>query len=220
MTTPRLFKSKVRAQLDDLDSVRHVLLIGIDRRRVRRPASPRPRHVVESRRSGVHDRTDASRNPCAAALHQRHDGQTQRGRPRTRRGRHPLLHRPVVLDLHPDDVFWCTADPGWVTGTSYGIIAPLTHGRHQHHRRGRLRRRALVRDPRGAAGDRLVHRADRDPHDDAGRGGRGSSAQTCRACASWPASASRSTPRRSCGAQKPSACRSSTTGGRPRPAAS
>jgi acetyl-CoA synthetase len=34
----------------------------------------------------------------------------------------------LVLDLHPDDVFWCTADPGWVTGTSYGIIAPLTNG--------------------------------------------------------------------------------------------
>ncbi len=33
-----------------------------------------------------------------------------------------------VLDFHPDDVFWCTADPGWVTGTSYGILAPLTHG--------------------------------------------------------------------------------------------
>jgi acetyl-CoA synthetase len=33
-----------------------------------------------------------------------------------------------VLDLHPDDVFWCTADPGWVTGTSYGIFAPLLHG--------------------------------------------------------------------------------------------
>ncbi|NLI80793.1 MAG: acetate--CoA ligase [Deltaproteobacteria bacterium] len=33
-----------------------------------------------------------------------------------------------VLDLHPDDVFWCTADPGWVTGTSYGIIAPLVCG--------------------------------------------------------------------------------------------
>ena len=25
-------------------------------------------------------------------------------------------------------MFWCTADPGWVTGTSYGIIAPLTIG--------------------------------------------------------------------------------------------
>lgn len=34
----------------------------------------------------------------------------------------------LVLDLHPDDIFWCTADPGWVTGTSYGIISPLTNG--------------------------------------------------------------------------------------------
>jgi acetyl-CoA synthetase len=33
-----------------------------------------------------------------------------------------------ALDLHEHDVFWCTADPGWVTGTSYGIIAPLTLG--------------------------------------------------------------------------------------------
>ncbi|MBL8350747.1 MAG: acetate--CoA ligase [Burkholderiaceae bacterium] len=33
-----------------------------------------------------------------------------------------------ALDLHDDDVFWCTADPGWVTGTSYGIVAPLLHG--------------------------------------------------------------------------------------------
>jgi len=34
----------------------------------------------------------------------------------------------LALDLHPDDVFWCTADPGWVTGTSYGIVSPLTNG--------------------------------------------------------------------------------------------
>lgn len=34
----------------------------------------------------------------------------------------------LALDLRPDDVFWCTADPGWVTGTSYGIISPLTNG--------------------------------------------------------------------------------------------
>ena len=34
----------------------------------------------------------------------------------------------LALDLRPGDRFWCTADPGWVTGTSYGIIAPLTHG--------------------------------------------------------------------------------------------
>ena len=34
----------------------------------------------------------------------------------------------LVLDLRPDDIFWCTADPGWVTDTSYGIISPLTNG--------------------------------------------------------------------------------------------
>jgi acetyl-CoA synthetase len=34
----------------------------------------------------------------------------------------------LALDLRPGDVYWCTADPGWVTGTSYGIVAPLTLG--------------------------------------------------------------------------------------------
>ena len=34
----------------------------------------------------------------------------------------------AALDLHPNDVFWCTADPGWVTGMSYGIVAPLVLG--------------------------------------------------------------------------------------------
>jgi acetyl-CoA synthetase len=33
-----------------------------------------------------------------------------------------------VLDLHPGDLYWCTADPGWVTGTSYGIIGPWAIG--------------------------------------------------------------------------------------------
>ena len=33
-----------------------------------------------------------------------------------------------VLDLHPDDIYWCTADPGWVTGTSYGIFGPWSNG--------------------------------------------------------------------------------------------
>jgi acetyl-CoA synthetase len=47
------------------------------------------------------------------------------------------VHRAVIahaatgemaLDLHPQDIFWCTADPGWVTGTSYGIVSPLANG--------------------------------------------------------------------------------------------
>ncbi|MGD2119459.1 MAG: acetate--CoA ligase [Chromatiales bacterium] len=42
-----------------------------------------------------------------------------------------LLHyhsARLALDLQAQDVFWCTADPGWVTGTSYGMIAPLLIG--------------------------------------------------------------------------------------------
>ena len=38
-----------------------------------------------------------------------------------------------VLNLQPDDVFWCTADHGWVTGTSYGIIGPWSLGVTQVH---------------------------------------------------------------------------------------
>ena len=42
-----------------------------------------------------------------------------------------LLHYisgKYVLDLKEDDIYWCTADPGWVTGTSYGVFAPWLNG--------------------------------------------------------------------------------------------
>lgn len=38
-----------------------------------------------------------------------------------------------LLNLAEDDIFWCTADQGWVTGTSYGIIAPWSLGITQIH---------------------------------------------------------------------------------------
>ncbi len=41
-----------------------------------------------------------------------------------------------VLDLKEDDLFWCTADQGWVTGTSYGIIGPWSLGVTQLHYAG------------------------------------------------------------------------------------
>jgi acetyl-CoA synthetase len=36
-----------------------------------------------------------------------------------------------VLDIKDDDIYWCTADPGWVTGTSYGIIGAWSNGATQ-----------------------------------------------------------------------------------------
>ncbi len=38
-----------------------------------------------------------------------------------------FTHR-YVFDLHPDDVYWCTADIGWVTGHSYIVYGPLANG--------------------------------------------------------------------------------------------
>ena len=46
-----------------------------------------------------------------------------------------------VLGLQPDDLFWCTADQGWVTGTSYGIIGPWSLGVTQLHFGGGTARR-------------------------------------------------------------------------------
>ncbi|RJQ30868.1 MAG: acetate--CoA ligase [Actinobacteria bacterium] len=34
----------------------------------------------------------------------------------------------IVLDLKEDDIYWCTADHGWVTGVSYGILGPFSNG--------------------------------------------------------------------------------------------
>jgi acetyl-CoA synthetase len=43
-----------------------------------------------------------------------------------------------VLDLKEEDTYWCTADPGWVTGTSYGIFAPWLNGATNLIRGGRF----------------------------------------------------------------------------------
>ena len=43
-----------------------------------------------------------------------------------------------ILDLKDEDIFWCTADPGWVTGTSYGIFGPWLNGATSVIRGGRF----------------------------------------------------------------------------------
>jgi len=47
-----------------------------------------------------------------------------------------------VLQLTPEDIYWCTADQGWVTGTSYGIIGPWSVGVTQVHYGGNYDSRA------------------------------------------------------------------------------
>ncbi len=38
------------------------------------------------------------------------------------------LTTKYVFDLKPDDVYWCTADVGWITGHSYIVYGPMSNG--------------------------------------------------------------------------------------------
>ncbi|MGA2507546.1 MAG: acetate--CoA ligase [Chitinispirillaceae bacterium] len=41
---------------------------------------------------------------------------------------HTSLSHKVIFDVHDDDIYWCTADIGWVTGHSYIVYGPLANG--------------------------------------------------------------------------------------------
>jgi acetyl-CoA synthetase len=128
VTTEALYHRKVAALRGHLPSLEHVILIGEDRQ---------PTHVSRTvdyleRMKQASDRfTIEPTDPEDFALLHFTSGTT--GTPKGAVHVHEAVvaHHStgkLALDLHPDDIFWCTADPGWVTGTSYGIIAPLTNG--------------------------------------------------------------------------------------------
>jgi len=47
-----------------------------------------------------------------------------------------MPQRKFVFDIKPDDIYWCAADVGWVTGHSYIVYGPLMNGRDQRALRG------------------------------------------------------------------------------------
>ncbi len=128
VTTDLLYERKVAKVRDQLPTLRHVLLVGED--------------GAPTRIEGTHDlarlmneasdvfETVATRPEDLSLLHFT-SGTT--GTPKGAMHVHGAVTTHwasgrYALDLHPEDIYWCTADPGWVTGTSYGIIAPLLHG--------------------------------------------------------------------------------------------
>ncbi len=126
----------------------------------------------------------------------------------------------VALDLHDDDVFWCTADPGWVTGMSYGIIAPLLHGVTMIVDEAEFDAERWYRHPAGAAGQRLVHGADGDPHADESRRRAGAALHLPEAALHRQRRRAAQSAGGVVGHGRLRLSRSTTTGGRPRPAAS
>ena len=128
VTTDLLYERKVAKLRDRLPSLRHVLLVGEEDGATAIPAT-QDLAMLMAQAADTFE-TVATRPEDLALLHFT-SGTT--GTPKGAMHVHGavLTHWATgryALDLHDGDIFWCTADPGWVTGTSYGIVAPLLHG--------------------------------------------------------------------------------------------
>ena len=131
LLTKHSLLKKVHRIRDRLPDLRHVLLVDVDDH----PAAD----VLSYRRlmrEALSDFVVAPTAPETPSILHYTSGST--GKPKGVLHVHGALPTIVgttrdVLGLGPGDVFWCTADPGWVTGTSYGIIGPWAVGATQVH---------------------------------------------------------------------------------------
>ncbi|MGE5115516.1 MAG: acetate--CoA ligase [Betaproteobacteria bacterium] len=127
VTTSTLYRRKVAPMRATLASLEHVLLLRDD-------DAPLPDGTRDLRAlldAAGPDYAVARTDPETPALLHFTSGTT--GKPKGALHVHEAIVAHVAtarfaLDLQADDVYWCTADPGWVTGTSYGILAPLALG--------------------------------------------------------------------------------------------
>ncbi len=125
VTTPQLYARKVQDLRAALPHLEQVLLVGGD--------APEAgcRSFEQVLETASEDFTISPTDPEDLALLHFTSGTT--GRPKGALHVHEavVVHAAsarFALDLGPEDVYWCTADPGWVTGMSYGSVAPLVVG--------------------------------------------------------------------------------------------
>ncbi|MGQ0577959.1 MAG: acetate--CoA ligase [Betaproteobacteria bacterium] len=128
VTTASLYAKKIAGWRQSLPGLKHVLIVS-------EPGAPAlPPGTVDFNQAISEASPDyliEPTDPHDPALLHFTSGTT--GKPKGALHVHEAVVAHLVtgryaLDFHPNDIFWCTADPGWVTGTSYGIVSPLANG--------------------------------------------------------------------------------------------
>ncbi len=125
--TQRKHAPKLRKILDKLPELRHVIVVDAEPGKLQArevafdlATEPRvedfPAHPTTRETPSVLHYTSGTTGMPKGAQHVHYSIVSQ------------YLTTKWVLDLRDDDIYWCTADPGWVTGTSYGIIGPWSMG--------------------------------------------------------------------------------------------
>ncbi|MGD2087111.1 MAG: acetate--CoA ligase [Candidatus Aminicenantes bacterium] len=126
--TQKKHVGKVRKILSQLPHLKHVVIVDDDGRK---PLQQRElAFSMESVEPAENFEIFPSKAETPSVLHYT-SGTT--GKPKGAQHVHyslisQYITAKYVLDLTGDDIYWCTADPGWVTGTSYGIIGPWSNG--------------------------------------------------------------------------------------------
>lgn len=126
--TQKKHLGKIRNILQDLPSLQHIFVVDDDGRKPLRekecafsmenekPAEYFNIYPTTAETPSVLHYTSGTTGKPKGALHVHYSLISQ------------YITAKYVLDLTDNDIYWCTADPGWVTGTSYGIIGPWANG--------------------------------------------------------------------------------------------
>jgi acetyl-CoA synthetase len=129
--TTRAHFGKIKPVLSDLPTIRYALLVDAD--------DDQTEYILSYRRlmAAASDDFEIPHTlPETPSVIHYTSGST--GKPKGALHCHlSILHQSFtgaeVLGLKEDDIYWCTADQGWVTGVSYGIICPWSRGVTQIH---------------------------------------------------------------------------------------
>ena len=129
VTQPDLRK-KISEIIPELFDLQHILIVNKDGRE-QNPIDPQDLSYEEEMNKASKEFTTVVTGQYDYSVMHYTSGTT--GKPKGAVHRHQAVVQQKAtgkwaLDLQDDDVYWCTADPGWVTGTSYGMLAPWTNG--------------------------------------------------------------------------------------------